>query len=306
MSRFDLRIVDSFELAPYIKDLRALEASMRYPIADGADHFTIDHGTHYHPFFSEMGPAKFLLLLEDGRVQGAMAGVWRDITIAGVPTPALYLADLKLAVHLRGKRHVLDMLWFAIKALFRRGDLGGWQVVYGAAMRGSRGDVMRAMRGALHPAGLLDFQAQTLIYFADPHALAKLPASPHTPPITQLANFSPDRHALMHDTHGHKDFQLDSTHKAWPLVHIDRGPDHAHFDNLGATLRHGAERILDTRSKAEVCFSIDINSTNQIKWLASHGIEAGATCTLYAMQVDTRRYPRLSHTSHVHIATSTI
>lgn len=305
MSALDLRIVDSFELAPYVQDLRALESTMRYPIAQGADHFTLDHGTHYHPFFSSMGAAKFLLLLEEGRVQGVMAGVWRHIQVHDTLIPALYLADLKLAAHLRGRHLVLKMLWHGIRELFRRSDLGGWRIVYGAAMRGEQGDVMRSMRGALHPAGLLDFSACTLIYFASPLALTQLPDAPAVE-RTPCANFSPERTSLVHHTRGQKDFQLHSTGKPWSLVHMDRGPDHPDFHNLGHTLRLSAQRVLAHHPTAQLCFSLDSRATHTLDWLATHDIHPGATCTVYAMQLSTRGHPALADAPFIHLATSTI
>jgi len=48
-------------IAPYVEGLRALERDIEYPIADGADAFRIDHGAEYHPFFSDLGDANFIL-----------------------------------------------------------------------------------------------------------------------------------------------------------------------------------------------------------------------------------------------------
>src|SRR5207248_8774995 len=53
------------QLGPYAASLRALEEPIRYPIADGADSFRIDHGADYHAFFSRLGEAHFLLALEE-------------------------------------------------------------------------------------------------------------------------------------------------------------------------------------------------------------------------------------------------
>ena len=90
-------------LGPYLSSLRALERGIRYPIADGADHFTIDHGEAYHPFFSRLGEAHFLLALRGDEVVGSVAGVLRAVRAGEREVQALYLCDLKLAAQERGQ-----------------------------------------------------------------------------------------------------------------------------------------------------------------------------------------------------------
>ena len=77
--------------------MRALEESIRYPIADGADHFFIDHGPRYHPFFSNLGEAFFLLALDGERCAGAAVGVRRVVDWCGRAVVSFYACDLKVA-----------------------------------------------------------------------------------------------------------------------------------------------------------------------------------------------------------------
>src|SRR5262249_32297502 len=85
------------ELAPYAESLAALERSIEYPIADGADTFRIDHGPGYERFFSTLGEAHFLLALEGDRVVGTIAGILRDADLRGKKTRVAYVADMKVA-----------------------------------------------------------------------------------------------------------------------------------------------------------------------------------------------------------------
>lgn len=313
MSTLTIDIVESFELRPTdIAQLHELEAQMSYPIADGADHFTIDHGEHYHEFFSDMGETRLMLLREDRRIQGVMVGVWRPIQLGETRIMALYLADLKLSPHLRGKRVVPRMIWHGIRELFRRAELGSWHVVYGAAMRGASGDVMRSMRGSLHPARWLDHQARFHLYFVSRQELEALPQD--SPPLCATdhplaANFSPERRAPCFSTRGKKDFMLASTNSPWNLVHLDEVSQPTTLaTTLAAALHHGTQHM---RGDDEVaCFALDQGRTEQIAWLQHHGISPGATCTLYAMQVRNRwmrpEQPPLHALSTTYLSTSTI
>ena len=71
----ELRHVEAHALAPFVEDLRALERDVSYPIDDGRDRFVLSHGDAYHPFFSSMGEAHFVVALEKGRVVGCIAAV---------------------------------------------------------------------------------------------------------------------------------------------------------------------------------------------------------------------------------------
>ena len=315
MSALTLEIVESWELRPGdVKELCDLETQMSYPIADGADHFTIDHGEYYHEFFSEMGETRLLLVKDRGRIQGVMVGVWREILLGSTRVRALYLADLKLAPRLRGQNIVLRMLWHGIKALFRRADLGSWHVVYGAAMRGESGDVMRSMQGALHPARWLDHEALFYLYFASKQELEGLSlegSPPLSSPDELAANFSPERRAPWFTTRGTKSFVLASTGAPWQLVHLDEVSQPASEGaarTLGEALQRGVARMQDAGEVA--CFALEKGRERQIRWLQERGIQPGATCTLYAMQVRNAwmrpEQPPLRELHTTYLSTSTI
>ncbi len=308
MSSITLEIIDSWEIYPYIDDLHELEQHMVYPV-DESDNFIISHGSHYHPFFSDLGAAKFLLLKEKSKVQGILAGVWRTIDIQQQQARALYLGDLKLAPHLRGKNLVVNMIWHGIKQLFKRADLGTWSVVYGVAMRGEKGDVLRSMDQPLHPSKWLDYHAQFNLYFVPPTQLLELPDNSPAPKPSPHVNFSPDRAQSLFTTRGTKDFILQSTNAPWSLVHLDLASQPSLA--LHEALKSGAQDAVHSQpADALACFAIDKKRRDQIDWLANHGISSTSTCTLYAMQVHNRwmspQNPLLQQMHHAYLATSTI
>ncbi|HEU4532871.1 MAG TPA: hypothetical protein VFS00_02090, partial [Polyangiaceae bacterium] len=186
---------DAAGLAPHAAGLARLERDIRYPIADGASFFRIDHGPDYAAFFAGLGRPEFLLALDgddgndggkavgslaggDGRdaggeVVGTLAGVYREARWAGRTVPALYACDYKLAAARRGTSLGRRLLARGLRELAADPALRSFRLVYGAAMRGAKGDVMRSARG-LHPARLARPLARLHVYFADPGALARL------------------------------------------------------------------------------------------------------------------------------------
>ena len=211
-----LTVVDAAGLRPWAAELAALEAAITYPIDDGRDRFAIDHGAAYHPFFSAMGDPRFLVALDEGRVVGSVAGVFRDAYEMGGHTPSVYLCDFKIAASHRGtglgRRMAAHALWRAVtdRSLWR------WEVAYAAAMRGERGDVMRSARG-LHAAHLMRAGATLGVYFVQAKTLAALdPRECPAPPSAPGLDLSPtvtqtSRGPGVTTTAGRKDLRLVST-----------------------------------------------------------------------------------------------
>ncbi|HEX3343199.1 MAG TPA: hypothetical protein VHS09_01450, partial [Polyangiaceae bacterium] len=102
-------------LAPYVDGLRAIERATEYPIADGTDAFTIDHGDAYYPFFSTVGQdPRFLVGLDGDRVVGGAVGMYRDVRIRGRMVRACYGADWKLGHAYRGLGVARDMMVYGM------------------------------------------------------------------------------------------------------------------------------------------------------------------------------------------------
>jgi hypothetical protein len=291
MSKLRYPIVDAAGLMPYIDGLRAVEADILYPIADGADSFAIDHGPAYHPFFTELGrQARFMVVLKDDRVVGGTAGVWRDATLGEHTLPTLYMGDLKLAREVRGKAVPARMYWRAMLALYTQRELRGWSLIWGAAMRGVRGDVTHTMRGA-HPGRIALRLSSQQLYFVDPAQLAALdlsgqPCAPEGIALDLSPELAAPKTPPMISTRGKKDFRLTSSGQPWPLLHIALGPAQL-AGGLGSALKRGAAMAAAHEPGAVCCFGLDDRLTDHIGWLAARGVHPGAVCNVIGFPIDT-------------------
>jgi hypothetical protein len=296
--------LQAHQLAPYQQGLTRLEADMRYPIADGADAFRIDHGERYGDFFAGLGDAHFLLALDGTGVVGTCAAVARWARCGTRRIRALYGADFKIAAAYRGGRLARRYLYRGLVDVFRPSIRREWpwRIAYVAAMRGARGDVMRAKRGLFNPMRLARAMARLAVYFAEPGTLGRLPGDcPPALPDGGL-DLSPDaRHSVdgTVTTAGTKDLRLESTGRPWPLVHLPLGPS-AWRPTWGDYLRRAGATLVGTDATA--CFAIDERLTDHVAWLGSHGIVPGATCTIYALILPFTLAP----VPWVHLATSEI
>jgi hypothetical protein len=265
------------ELRPFVASLRRLEESITYPL--DADAFRIDHGPEYHPFFSEMGDARFVLAVDGDEVLGSLALVWKK--------GALYFADFKVRTDQRGTGLARRVAFHAARCAYAA---GGWSFAFMAAMRGRKGDVTRSggfLMKLLRPA------ARLLVYFAPREALARVPEGLRPPgPGLSLSVASP---RLLVSTAGKKDLRLVSTGESWPLVHLACGPS-AWGSSLGTYLRRCAQVL---PAGAIGCFALDERLEDHVKWLEASGVLPGASCTIYAS-------PRAPRAEWVHLATSEI
>lgn len=289
------------ELGPWVEQLRALERDISYPLDDGRERFVLSHGAAYHPFFSAMGDAHFLLALDGERVVGCLAGVRKPIRTPGGEVPAAYLGDLKVHRDWRGRGLPARLLARALALSVGDWEALHWRFAFGAAMRGARGDVMRAAKGVnlmklARPHATLD------LYFVAPDTLARLDVqgAPAPPSIPGL-DLSPAETRDVVSTLGAKDFVLESTGQPWPLVHLPRGPS-GWGASHAAYLRRGGEALVREGAPGPACFGLDRRLEAERAFLASRGLEPGAVCTVYALA--TTRKVRGSH--WVHLATSEI
>lgn len=304
--KLELRLVTAAELAPYVADLRALEADITYPLADGAEQFRIDHGAEYTPFFAQLGEAYFVLALARGKAVGAAAGVLRRARRRGQYVNTVYICDLKVAPAYRGRGLARDMFVFAL-GLLRQSRFQKWRLAYGAAMRGARGDVMRSARG-LHPARLGHALARLHIYFQPPARLATLRThrapqlAPHL--LNEGLNLSPELTPNLApedfvSTAGRKELRLVSTGEPWPLWHLPQSPAVAspswpeYLQRCGAAL-HARPGL--------TCFALDERLAELAHFLAAQGITPGATCTVYGLGL----HPLAWRAAWVHLSTAEI
>lgn len=296
----ELRHVRAMELGPYVEQLRALEGGISYPIDDGRDRFVLSHGPAYHPFFSSMGDAHFVLALDGGRVVGCIAAVRKTVHANGVDVSAVYLGDLKVAPSARGRGVPARLLFFALAQWLRSPRALSWRFAFGAAMRGSTGDVMRAARGVT-PMKLGRSFATLNVYFAEPRQLASLSVEGAPQPPTGGLDVSPSVKVEVMSTAGSKDFVLQSTGARWPLVHLPAGPSQW-GDSHAAYLRRGGQQLVRQALPGPACFALDVRLEAERRFLEDQGVKPGAFATVYAFST-TRRVRGLPW---VHFATSEI
>jgi len=300
-----VEVLESFELAKHVPQLRDLERSITYPLADGAERFFIDHGPDYHPFFSQIGDrAGFLCAFDGELLVGSFAGVLRRARLGERLAPSMYLADYKIRAEYRGTKVGRTILWNCV-GLLRYPELRTPRLYYGAAMRGAQGDLMRSARGSRSVMRLTRPIASLEVYFAEPEKLVRLDLSQAPPPpLGRGLDLSPDAERLargpgLTNTAGRKDLRLVSTGAPFPLEHLPFGPA-LQLKGFGAYLRDCGEALAGSTAKA--CFAVDERLPDRVRWLRGQGIEPGARCTVYALRLP----PMHGRVDWVHLATSEI
>lgn len=303
-----VEICDSAQIDAYAGSLRELEASILYPIDDGADHFYIDHGERYHAFFSYMGDAYFMLARRGEQVIGSLAGVFRQAQAGEERLSSIYFCDFKLSKSARGGALARKMAGLVLKAAILEPRFWRWRIAYFAAMTGERGDVTRSMK-KMHMGRLLDRAAKLKIYFVPASSLAELEISAAPSPPSGLgADFSPDvRQACQGSgwmsTAGRKDLRLKSTGQPWPLIHLPLGP-RQWGESWGHYLKGVGEELSSEGADPTTCFAIDARLEDHVTWLASQGVEAQTSCVVYALSIPNPR--SIYRYDWVHLATSEI
>jgi hypothetical protein len=296
-----IEFVEAGFLKGFQDQLNALESEIEYPIADGADFFTIDHGVDYTAFFTGLGDPRFLVAVDGDRLKGTICGILRRCTQGGKTFPSIYGSDLKLAPEVRGTGLWRKMLWKGFALSMRPSFFSQWKIGYVAAMQGERGDVMRTAKG-LHAAKMGRASARLAIYFVEPAKLAALdPTGAPPPPTTPGLDFSPDAGVDWVTTAGRKDLRLKSTGQPWPLVHLPQGP-HAWVPTFAHYLQRTGAALVASGRPGPCCFSLDQRLGDHIDWLASRGVEFGALCTIYSFRMPGGPRPE----PWVHLATSQI
>jgi GNAT superfamily N-acetyltransferase len=304
VSEIRISLLRPAELGPWVPQLRALEEGVTYPVGEAGDRFSIDHGADYHLFFSEMGEARFLVAARGDRLLGVLVGVIKPAIAGGRVVRSAYLCDLKIAPEARGtglaRRMLLGALWQSAR---REPGLLAWSLAYGAAMRGEKGDVMRALRAGPNPARLARPLATLRLFFADPGAVAALSdrGAPPPPPAREVLDLSPDATLPLLRTAGRKDLRLRSTGEPWPLWHLPLGPSRWGASWASYLARTAQGMLREGAPPGSIlCFAIDERLAGHLDHLGSQGLVPGATCTIHGLSFLRGRTPL------VHMATSEI
>ncbi len=275
-----LKILEANEIQTYVKGLRALEASISYPISAGADSFQIDHGSEYHPFFSEMGKCKFMLFVDGSKVLGSLAGVWKDVSLGENKSVGFYFADLKLAPSVRGKGIPARMVRLAFLRWMFSKEYRGWNFIYFAAMQGVQGGVSRSFRG-FHLGKITQPVARLLVFFIPVVDLLELPDGGPASGQADGVRLSPNVTDAVTWNTGKKDFVLASTGNPWKLAHLR--PVGSGGPRLGEELRSAGQEIQGIEPTALGCLAVDERLTSVIEWLNQHGIQTDTYCNLHSV-----------------------
>ena len=290
-------------LSPFVSGLRALEGAMVYPA--GEQSFTIDHGPAYHPFFSDMGAAHFVLASAQDAVVGNVVGVRKQVRGGGRSLPALYIGDLKVAASQRGRGLARRMLTFGLWRILATPELREVRLLFGAAMKGARGDVTRSARGA-SPLKLVRPWMRGVLYFAAPASLAALDpaACPPTPEPATGLDLSPDATGTppgFTSTAGRKDLRLLPHGTPWPLVHLPRGPS-SWRPSWGHYLRACGEALVKEGAPGPTCFGLDERLVAHRTWLAAQGLAPDAAYSVYGLDLT----GAVRRATWIHLASSEI
>lgn len=299
------KLLDGVATQAYDKQLQNIEQSMRYPLSEAGDHFTIVHGTPYHGFFSAMGKkALFILAMHGESVIGSIAAVWKPVTVNNQFYTALYLADLKLAEQYRGKKIIQRMIWFALKNWLTNANCRGWDFVFFAAMKRNNDDVTRSF-SAFHPGRLVKVASTLDIYFCSCKELLSLDnRSPLLPSLHRVACLSQTDSNIKNNS-GTKDFNLQSTGKPWQLIHLPIPP--GYWSNpLDSYLRQAAHEQSLISESVTLCFSLDSRLTELKRWLIASNIKPGATCSIYSCPNTLLGVSPVNKSDFIHLDTSQI
>jgi hypothetical protein len=303
LARIRVIHVEASGLAPFVEGLRRLERDILYPIGDGADHFRIDHGPEYAPFFSGLGEAHFAIALDGDEVVGNAVGVIKRARLQEREIVSGYACDYKVDKEHRGRGVGRALLMLGLREMLRNAHYRSWRFGFGAAMRGEKGDVLRSGRG-FHPLKLMKPFARLHVYFVAPSALAELPeqGGPGPVDLDRGLDLSPEVQERsptgIASSAGKKDLRLVSTGEPWPLEHLVHGPARWR-PSFSAHLRSCGRALVDRGARGPVCFSLDTRLAEHVSWLERHGLEPGASCAIIAWRLP----PRIPRPAWIHLAT---
>jgi len=62
---FSYEVIKPENIEEYVVDFRSLEKGIIYPLENGNGSFYIDHGSEYHPFFTQQGSKVRFVVIKD-------------------------------------------------------------------------------------------------------------------------------------------------------------------------------------------------------------------------------------------------
>ena len=107
---FSYEVIKPENIDEYVVDFRSLEKGIIYPLENGNGSFYIDHGSEYHPFFTQQGSkVRFVVIKNKNKIIGTAAGIWKTVIMNGIDYNGLYVADLKIKKELGVKKYLKNL-----------------------------------------------------------------------------------------------------------------------------------------------------------------------------------------------------
>lgn len=283
------KIKTAKELISDQKQLENLEKSIKYPIENGKDFFTISHGKHYTRFFERIGNPLFLIVKQNRELAGIMVAVWKAIKLNHEEITVLYFADTKINKKYRGKSFFSKMLLFALYNYIINTNYRQWKFIFFAGMVGTKGDVTRSFKR--FNLGKLSKPISTLqIFFLDSQQLINVQFNSLPNFSSETVDFSPNNKGLS-NTKGIKDLVTESTGLFWNLYHFNidiTQPLSNQFSRIQKEIIN-TDKIL--------CFGVDSKQIEILDWFEQNNIKTDTLCNLYIFKWPWIKQPFNSKTS---------
>ena len=277
--KYEFEIIGPRQVKKYIRDFRALEEKIEYPLEDGNGSFKIDHGLNYHIFFTQQGfKTRFAVIKNDEKIIGTVAGIWKPIRINNKDYTGFYISDLKIDSNYRKKNILRKLLWYLFKRWPITPDYQGWDFNYYCTML-RKGKGVDISFKSFNPAKLPSYSATMNIYMVNPRdlLLLNLNSLPDNEKSKSI-NLSPLRVENVLWNNGIKDIVSTTDNSIIQLGHL-------HPQILTKKFSSGFNEIISEivhKDKGLACFAVDYRETEKIKWLDSKGISTKTRCKIFS------------------------
>ena len=277
--KYEFEIIGPGQVKKYIRDFRALEKKIEYPLEDGNGSFKIDHGLNYHTFFTQQGfKTRFAVIKKDEKIIGTVAGIWKPIRINNKDYTGFYISDLKIDSNYRKKNILRNLLWYLLKRWPITPDYQGWDFNYYCTML-RKGKGVDISFKSFNPAKLPSYSATMNIYMVNPRdlLLLNLNSLPDNEKSKSI-NLSPLRVENVLWNNGIKDIVSTTDNSIMQLGHL-------HPQILTKKFSSGFNEIISEivhKDKGLACFAVDYRETEKIKWLDSKGISTKTRCNIFS------------------------
>ena len=298
--KYEFEIIGPEQVKKYIRDFKALEKKIEYPLEDGNGSFKIDHGINYHTFFTQQGfKTRFAVIKKDEKIIGTVAGIWKPIRINNKDYTGFYISDLKIDSNYRKKNILRKLLWYLLKRWPITPDYQGWDFNYYCTML-RKGKGVDISFKSFNPAKLPSYLATMNIYMVNPRdlLLLNLNSLPDNKKSKSI-NLSPLRVENVLWNNGIKDIVSTIDNSIMQLGHLH---PQIFTKKFSPVFNEIISEIVH-KDKGLACFAVDYRETEKIKWLDSKGISTKTRCKIFSFSPFA---PSLKNSDILYISTGEI